>query len=157
MIKYEAFSLPKSPHFCCSTDTLIYQYQHSRNFCIWWLSFYFDLFPPCIFAEFKNSLFGNLHLLTFSDIYLILTSHDAQNAFFMHRSLNIYFKNLHLMIFDDLDLILTSHDVQNDFSVHKSSKIHFLKICSWWPLVILTLFWPPMKLKMLFLWRGAKK
>ena len=56
--------------------------------------------------------------MTFGDLDLILTSHDAQNAFSMHRSTKILFINLHLMTFGDLDLILTSHNEQNAFSMH---------------------------------------
>ena len=68
--------------------------------------------------------------MTFGDPDLMLTSHDAQNAFSVQRSSKINFENLHLMTFRDLDLILTSHDAQNAFSLHRSSKIDFLKICT---------------------------
>ena len=61
------------------------------------------------------------------------------------------------MTFGDLDLIMTSHDVRNAFSVHRSPKIHLLKICTWWPLVTLTLLWPPIMFKMIFLCVGAPK
>ena len=38
--------------------------------------------------ELKTRNFENLHLMTFGDLDLILTSHDAQNAFSMHRTQN---------------------------------------------------------------------
>ena len=38
-----------------------------------------------------------------------------------------------------------------------SSKINFLKICTWWPLVTLTWFWPPVMPKMLFLCIATQK
>ena len=43
------------------------------------------------------------------------------------------------------------------FSVHRSSKIHFLKICTWWHLVTLAWFWPPVMSKIRFLCIGAQK
>ena len=42
--------------------------------------------------------------MTFGDLDLIFTSHDAQNAFSMHRCSKIYFlTKLHLMTFGALD------------------------------------------------------
>ena len=41
--------------------------------------------------------------------------------------------------------------------MHKNSTRHFLKICTWWPLVTLTWFWPLMMSKMHFLCIGVKK
>ena len=51
----------------------------------------------------------NLHLMAFGDLDLILTSHDAQNAFFCTQALkNILFENLHSMTIGDLDPLPTS-------------------------------------------------
>ena len=58
--------------------------------------------------------------------------------------IHIFLYILKMMTFGDLDRILTPHHVLNAFSVHRSSKTHFLKICTWWPFVTVTWFWPPM-------------
>ena len=57
-----------------------------------WPEFEF-LCQKCFFCaqELKNTLFENLHLMTFGDPDLILISHDAKNAFSMHRSSKIDF------------------------------------------------------------------
>ena len=81
--------------------------------CVWLLialDDLVDLIPSLTSCDVQNNVcsvhtsskirFENLQLLTYGDLGLILTSHDAKNVFSMHRSSKRYFlKNLHLITF----------------------------------------------------------
>ena len=111
---------------------------------------------PCIVV--KKRLFKILHWMIFGDLDQILTAHDAQNAFSVHRNSKIVFlKICSWWPYVTLNWLWPPIMPKNGFSMHRSSKIDLLKNCTWWPLVTLTWFWPLMMPKMRFLCIAAQK
>ena len=89
--------------------------------------------------------------MTFGDFDLILTSHDTQMLFLCIGT---------KFAFDDLWWLWPDFDLPwypNAFSMHRNSKIYLLKIWTWWPLVTLTWFGPPIMPKLLHLCIGTQK